>query len=87
MNLLDLMQPTADEPAAATQNGRLLAYLRRGHTVCPVTAWTVLGIYRLGSRIHDLRKMGHPVIGERKDVTNRFGEKVNVCHYHLEKQA
>jgi hypothetical protein len=85
MNLLDLMQaPQAAEPAVGTQNRRLLDFLREGRVVDPLTAWRALGIYRLGSRIHDLRKAGWPIVGERKAVRNRFGEEINVSHYRLE---
>lgn len=45
----------------ATQNQRLLAMMKRGHAVTPLTALQDLGIFRLASRIWDLRKAGHDI--------------------------
>jgi hypothetical protein len=75
------------EPKPDTQNGRLLAFLRTGKTIHPLRAWRELGIYRLGGRIHDLRKAGFNIVDERKPVFNRFGEECRVAHYKLEKTA
>ena len=40
------------------QNKRLLTYLEQGQTINPLKAWNELGIYRLASRVCDLRKQG-----------------------------
>lgn len=82
MTLLDLMAaPAVDN----TQNGRLLAYLKIHRSIDPLTSWQELGIYRLGARVFDLRKAGHPIISERKAVRNRFGEEINVASYRLDR--
>jgi hypothetical protein len=72
------------DPKSGTQNDRLLTYLREGHTINPLIAWTRLGIYRLSGRIFDLRQLGHPITKTTKTVRNRFGEEIRVGCYKLE---
>ncbi len=65
------------------QNKRVLERLQEGKNVNPLTAWSVLGIYRLSARICDLRKQGHPIKTEMINVSNRFGETITVANYTL----
>jgi hypothetical protein len=69
-----------------SQNDRLLAHLRSFDTVQPILAWSQLGIYRLASRICDLRNAGHNIEKRMVIVTNRWGEEVRVAEYTLEPQ-
>lgn len=39
-----------------SQCDRILQYLQSGKTINPAQAWNLFGCYRLGARIHDLRK-------------------------------
>jgi|TARA_R100001463_G_scaffold131655_1_gene191825 hypothetical protein len=66
-----------------TQKQRLLAYLEQGNKINPLKAWQELGIYRLASRICDLRKEGNEVKDEWLEVPNRYGEFVRVKQYYL----
>jgi hypothetical protein len=66
-----------------TQNKRLLTYLEQGNKINPLKAWQELGIYRLASRICDLRKDGNEIKDEWLEVPNRFGEFVRVKQYYL----
>ena len=66
-----------------TQKQRLLAYLEQGNKINPLKAWKELGIYRLASRICDLRKEGNEVKDEWLEVPNRYGEFVRVKQYYL----
>lgn len=66
-----------------TQKQRLLAYLEQGNKINPLKAWQELGIYRLASRICDLRKEGNEVKDEWLEVPNRYGEFVRVKQYFL----
>lgn len=67
-----------------TQNNRLLRHLRAFGTIQPITAWSQLGIYRLASRICDLRKAGHNIEKRMVTVSNRWGEEVRIAEYKLE---
>jgi hypothetical protein len=66
-----------------TQKQRLLSYLEQGNKINPLKAWQELGIYRLASRICDLRKEGNEVKDEWLEVPNRYGEFVRVKQYYL----
>lgn len=65
------------------QNKRLLNYLEQGETINPLKAWNELGIYRLASRVCDLRKQGIKVKDRWLDVSNRYGESIRVKQYYL----
>ena len=67
-----------------SQNDRLLRHLRAFGTIQPMTAWSQLGIYRLASRICELRKDGHNIEKRMVTLTNRWGEEVRVAEYKLE---
>ena len=73
--------------ASQSQHERLLDALksRKKRGVDPMYAWTVLGIYRLSARIFELKNKGVNIIKVEKIVTNRFGEKVRVANYLLER--
>ena len=71
------------EAKHGTQCNRLLAYLRRGHSITPLQSWQELGIYRLAARIHDLRKDGHPIQDKAVKVPSRFGTTATVAQYSL----
>ena len=64
-----------------TQADRLLQYLKKNRYIEPMTAWQELGIYRLAARVYELRKSGHTIQKNTKNVTNRFGEKCNIAEY------
>lgn len=67
-----------------SQCDRLLDYLQSHDVIDPLTAWRELGIYRLGSRIFDLRQAGHCIPKEMREVGNRWGEATKVAFYWLE---
>jgi hypothetical protein len=48
-----------------------------------MTAWSELGIYRLASRINDLRKVGHKINTKKVEVVNRWGESSYIAEYSL----
>ena len=68
-----------------TQNERLLDYLERHTAITPMEAWVKLGIYRLGARIFELRRLGHSIRSDFKKVPNQFGEECRVANYKLER--
>ena len=42
------------------------------------------GIYRLASRINDLKKRGVPIQKRTVSSKNRYGEKVSYAEYYME---
>lgn len=50
-----------------SQNTRILEHLLKGNTITPLEALGVFGVYRLASRINDLRKSGHAIETTIKD--------------------
>lgn len=67
-----------------SQNERLLSYLKVHKSIDPLRAWEILGIYRLASRINDLRKMGENIKTSPLKVHNRLGEDIRVALYTYE---
>jgi len=65
-----------------TQNQRLLERLQV-RSVTPLEAWEQLGIYRLSSRVHELRSQGHAIESKMVEVLNQFNEPVRVAKYTL----
>jgi hypothetical protein len=66
-----------------TQNERILAYIDRVGSITQREALNELGVARLASRVNDLRKMGHPIISERVDGHNKFGEPCHWARYRM----
>ena len=65
-----------------SQQERLLERLRKG-PITPMEAWSELAIYRVGARVHQLRKDGYSIDTELVEVVNRYGEKCRVAEYRL----
>ena len=66
-----------------TQNKRLLAYLAEHKYITALEAINELGIYRLASRICDLRRIGYEIASEMITVKNRFDEDCRVKRYWI----
>ena len=45
----------------ASQNAKILKFLRGGNGITPMEALTKFGSFRLSARIYDLRRMGHRI--------------------------
>lgn len=75
-----------------TQCERLSDLLLKGRMIDPLLAWMELGIYRLASRINDLRN-GHlhgvkyNITTDIAEVKNRYGETARVARYYMDDQA
>ena len=67
-----------------TQCDRILKYMDIFGSISTMEAFNDLGVTRLASRIHDLRRMGFAIISETKTGKNRFGESV---HYSVYRRA
>lgn len=67
-----------------SQRERVLAYLVSGKTLSRLNAWEELGILECPSRISELRAEGHEIKTERREITNRYGEKVKIAFWTME---
>lgn len=67
-----------------TQHQRILQYLDDFGSITTYEAMIDLGVARLASRIHELRKGGVDIIGEPETAKNRYGE---ITHYIRYKKA
>lgn len=67
-----------------TQVTRILRYLEDNKTITSAEAMSELGVYRLASRISDLKKQGYAIQKTTVKRTNRYGEIVRFAQYSLE---
>ena len=66
-----------------TQNERILKHLQENGTINPLTAWSEHGVYRLASRISDLKRMGYKIHKTMVKTKNKYGEAVSFAEYKL----
>lgn len=64
-----------------TQAELILEYIDEFGSITPLEAIRDLGVYRLASRISDLRKKGYPIETKMETVLNRRGKKSNIARY------
>jgi hypothetical protein len=58
-----------------SQNNRILAYLRQGHSLTPLAALRMFGCFRLAARIYDLRYIG---VNVKQRLIRIRGKRVSV---------
>lgn len=66
------------------QTDRIYKYMQDFGSITSAEAMRDLGVYRLASRIHDLRMMGIGIKKEMESSKNRYGEKTSYARYRLE---
>ena len=67
-----------------SQKRLILDYMREYGSIEPLQALADLGVYRLGSRIHDLRSDGYNIRTERVITkSKRTGNTVQYARYSL----
>ena len=66
-----------------TQSQRVLRHLEDYGSITQMDAIRDYGIMRLASRVDELRKAGHPIITERVEGRNRYGEKCHWARYRM----
>jgi len=66
-----------------SQKTRLLNWLIEYGEIDPLTAWQQLGIYRLGARIHDLKRDGYRIETDKLKIKNRWNESCTVANYKI----
>lgn len=69
------------ETTKATQEERVLDYIREFGSITQLQALRDLCVMRLASRVSSLRKQGYPIIGEVVIVKNRYGEECRIKRY------
>lgn len=67
-----------------TQCERVLKYIEDFGSISTVQAFMDIGVARLASRIHDLRRMGVQIVSETVYTRNRYGEPT---HYSVYRRA
>ena len=70
-----------------TQCQRILDYMHDHGSITQLEALKDLGVFRLASRISELRDKGCDIESEMIVVVNRYGEKCRVKRYYLKGDA
>lgn len=63
------------------QTDRVLAYIREFGSITQLEALRDLGVFRLASRISDLKRQGYAITGKMEAVKNRYGEDCYIKRY------
>lgn len=66
-----------------TQCDRIMRHMQDYGSITSAEAISEYGIYRLASRISDLRRRGVPIKREFRQSKNRYGELVSFAAYSL----
>ena len=66
-----------------TQCERIIDYLDSHTGITSKEAMEKLGVYRLASRINDLKKDGYECDRVQREEFNRYGEKTKFTEYRL----
>ena len=64
-----------------TQAERILEHLQSGKVLNRLNSWSDLGILEAPARVSELRAMGHPIETKRRQVLNRYGDKVTIAEW------
>ena len=65
------------------QTERIVRHLSDYGSITSAEAMNEYGIFRLASRIHDLRSAGYEIKGETVAAKNRYGEPTHYSRYTL----
>ena len=81
---MDFVEPSTthhpNKPLGSKQCQQVLSHLQSGKPITALEALRLYGIFRLASRIHDLKKHGIEV--KVRDVSTENGKKI--AQYYLE---
>ena len=67
----------------ATQNTKVLNYMRQHGSITSLEAFADLSITRLSGRIYDLKQDGHIIKSSMEEHINKAGEKTRYARYSL----
>jgi len=62
---------------------RIMSFIVLNGSITQKDAMNDLGVYRLASRIADLKREGYNIQKEMTEVINRYGEKCHIARYSL----
>ena len=68
------------------QTETILHHLKMYGPITQADAFELYGIFRLASRINDIKRLGYPVEKEIITGKNRFGKKVSFARYSLKEE-
>lgn len=66
-----------------SQNNKILAYLESGKSLTHRQASDLFGCDRLAARIHELKRMGHPIKCNMVERVSRDGITVKFAEYFI----
>ena len=66
-----------------TQNALILDYIAEFGSITPLEAMRDLGIYRLASRISDLKRLGYAIESAWQSVPTRYGTQTRIKKYSI----
>lgn len=69
-----------------TQCERLEKYFKDFGSITQLEALTDLGIFRLASRISEMKKNGYDIKDKQECVLNRYGEKCYIKRYYIDEE-
>ena len=72
-----------EKDTRANQCKQIIEYITQHGIITSAAAMTDLGIYRLASRIHDLKRLGYPIESKWEQTINRYGRAVKYKSYRL----
>ena len=70
-----------------TQRELILDYIDEYGSITPLEAMRDLGVYRLASRISEMRKIGYPIESEFEAVKTRRGTTSRIKRYSMRSGA
>ena len=70
----------------SNQEQRVIKYLTDFGSITALEAMRDLGVMRLASRVCDLRRKGVKFKKQTERIVNRYGERVIVVRYYMDKQ-
>lgn len=68
------------------QTDRVLAYMQEHGSINPLNSWRDIGVYRLASRISDLKAKGYEIGKRNRRTVNKYGEVTHFSEYYLKEQ-
>lgn len=69
-----------------TQSEAIIAYIRKHGSITQMEAASVIGCYRLGARIWELKRDGYPIHTENVTRRRIDGRRITFARYSLKEE-